>query len=191
MDKPTVDYTSNEFDDVMNNDFSVAVNDPTADSDDDDVDIYQDEEVLDMPMMISSDEPSDDAAAALSDATTNVPEKLTTIPAQERALKRMGNISRYGMNMECTRDYFEVGRTELENVVQEREKELADEEKRLSIIYDAVSFYKKKMAAVIVELEEIMSSRRVIVECEPWEIELNNAISIFDKDKYMSGEYNV
>ena len=103
----------------------------------------------------------------------------------------MGNISRYGMNMECTRDYFEVGRTELENVVQEREKELADEEKRLCIIYDAVSFYKKKMAAVIVELEEIMSSRRVIVECEPWEIELNNAISIFDKDKYMSGEYNV
>ena len=54
-----------------------------------------------------------------------------------------------------------------------------------------MSFYKKKMAAVIVELEEIMSSWRVIVEYEPWEIELNNAISIFDKDKYMSGEYNV
>ena len=93
MDKPTVEYTSNESNDVMDDDFSVAVNDPTADSDDDDVNIYQDEEVLDMTMMIGSDEPSDDNAAALSDVTMNVQEKLTTILAQERSLTIMGNIS--------------------------------------------------------------------------------------------------
>ena len=80
----------------------------------------------------------------------------------------------------------------MKNVVQEREKELADEEKRLSIIYDAVAFYRKKMAAVIVELEEVMlrRERRIPVECAPWEIELDNAMLSFDKDKYMNGEYN-
>eukprot|EP00579_Thalassiosira_antarctica_P032918 CAMPEP_0202000074 /NCGR_PEP_ID=MMETSP0905-20130828/6486_1 /ASSEMBLY_ACC=CAM_ASM_000554 /TAXON_ID=420261 /ORGANISM="Thalassiosira antarctica, Strain CCMP982" /LENGTH=203 /DNA_ID=CAMNT_0048556439 /DNA_START=74 /DNA_END=686 /DNA_ORIENTATION=- len=70
-------------------------------------------------------------------------------------------------------------------------KELAADEKRLSIIYDAVAFYKKKMAAVIAKLDEVLSRRRATVECEPLEIELDNAISIFDKDKYTNGEYNV
>ena len=47
------------------------------------------------------------------------------------------------------------------------------------------------MAAVVDELDKVMSRRRVIVECDPWEIELNNAINVFDKDKYMNGDYNV
>ena len=106
-------------------------------------------------------------------------------------MKKMGNIPRYAMNMDCTKDIFKVGCTALEDVVEEREKEIAAEEKRLSIIYDAVSFYRKKMAAVVDELDKVMSRRRVPVECDPWEIELNNAISIFDKDKYMNGDYNV
>ena len=115
-----------------------------------------------------------------------------TVQAQETALKKMGNIARYKMNMECTKEFFEVGRTQLKNVVQERENKIAAEKTRLEIIYDAVAFYKKKMAAVIVELEEVLS-RSVpprIVECEPWEIEIKGAMSMFDKDKYMNGEYN-
>ena len=106
-------------------------------------------------------------------------------------MKKMGNIPRYAMNMDTTKDIFKVGYTALEDVVEEREKEIAAEEKRLSIIYDAVSFYRKKMAAVVDELDKVMSRRRVPVECDPWEIELNNSISIFDKDKYMNGDYNV
>ena len=84
------------------------------------------------------------------------------------------------MNMDFTKDIFKVGCTVLGDVVQEREEELAAEEKRRSIIYDAVSFF-KKMAAIVDELDKVMSRRRVTVECDPWEIELNNAIQFLTR----------
>mmetsp|Transcript_11861 Transcript_11861/g.19232 ORF Transcript_11861/g.19232 Transcript_11861/m.19232 type:complete len:159 (-) Transcript_11861:117-593(-) len=146
VDKPTIEYTSDDSDDVIHDNLSAVVNAQMDGEfgDDHDEDLYK-AEVLDMAMMISTEQPYEgDDAATPSDASASPPEKLSTIQAQEKALKKMGNISRYTMNMECTKDISEVGRTALEDVVEEREKELAAEEKRLSIIYDAVSFYKKK-----------------------------------------------
>ena len=95
------------------------------------------------------------------------------------------------MNMECSKDYFDVGRHELKNVVAERKKELASEERRLEIIYDAVDFFKKKMTRYMAELDEIMalSKSDTIVESEPQELELAEAIKDFDVEKYINGNY--
>ena len=145
MDKPAIKYTSDDFDDVIDDDLSAVVNAQMDDEfgDDHDEDLYE-AEVLDMTMMIGTEQQSEgDNAATPLDASASPPEKLSTIQAQEKALKKMGNISRYAMNMDFTKDIFKVGCTVLGDVVQEREEELAAEEKRRSIIYDAVSFFKK------------------------------------------------
>ena len=65
MDKPTIEYTSNDFDDVLDNNLSAVVNTWTDHEfgDNDDEDIYE-AEVLDMTMMIGMEKPWEDNAAA-------------------------------------------------------------------------------------------------------------------------------
>lgn len=53
---------------------------------------------------------------------------------------------RYDLDRKCVNDLFEVGRSKLKNVVVERQKELAKEERKLRLIYDAVAFFQKGKA---------------------------------------------
>ena len=76
-------------------------------------------------------------------------------------------------------------------MVTGRTKELAAEERRFEIIYEAIDFFKKKMARYMAELDEILvlNKSNTIVESEPWELKLAGAIEDFDVEKYMNGEY--
>ena len=118
-------------------------------------------------------------------------EKLMTIQAQEKALKKLRNISRYKMNMDCTKDYFDVYHQKLKNMVTECMKELAAEKRKLEIVYKAVDFFKKKMARYMAKLDETLAlnTSDTIVESELWEIELAKAVEDFYVEKYTNGEY--
>ena len=64
---------------------------------------------------------------------------------QEKALKKLGGVSKYKLDHEGLRDTFEVVRKLLKNVVTEKKKEIEKDKKNLQIIYNIVKHFKRKM----------------------------------------------
>lgn len=71
---------------------------------------------------------------------------LKTAKEQEDALKKIGNVKRYELDRKSLDNLFDVGRTNLENVVKERQKELKKEQRKFSLIYDTVAFFQNGKA---------------------------------------------
>ena len=71
---------------------------------------------------------------------------LKTAKEQEDALKKIGNVKRYELDRKSLDNLFDVGRTNLENVVKERQEELKKEQRKFSLIYDAVAFFQNGKA---------------------------------------------
>lgn len=116
--------------------------------------------------------------------------KLTKKKDQELALKKLSNVARYKLNMNCINDQFRSGRKELKNVVEDRRKELAKEERKHNIIYQSVAHYKRCMEVTMAELDDIIKSvelkqRRKLSD---WEIENDNEIKAFDVEEFMRQE---
>ena len=59
-----------------------------------------------------------------SDILEGVPP--STVEEQESVLKKLGNVSRYKMNKECTNDQFDIGRAKLKNVIAKRQNLLIE-----------------------------------------------------------------
>ena len=49
---------------------------------------------------------------------------LSTEEAQQEALKKIGNVARYPLNRESLIDRYEVGRSKLKNIIEDRGREL-------------------------------------------------------------------
>lgn len=95
-------------------------------------------------------------------------------------MKKLGNVRRHKLDRKCVEDHFDIGREKLKNAVVEREKEIAMEKRKLELTHNAVAHYKTKMAAVLVELDEVMN-RTTRRELQPWESTILAARKQFDK----------
>ena len=179
MDRPTIEAPNNEqiFDDLSVT--SVQTN-------------HSRRSVTSVDSAIAADALAaemDDMMVQLADDTidTQVDEQekpLSTVKLQEKALKKLGNVRRYKLDRKCIDDQFDIGREKLKNIVVERGKQIAIEERKLELIYDAVAHYKTKMAAVLVELDEVMN-RTTRRELQPWESTILAARKQFDEAAYM------
>ena len=84
----------------------------------------------------------------------------------------------------CTKHHFDIGREKLKNLVAEREKEITIEEWKIELTHDAVAYYKRKMAAVLKTLEELMA-RQKIRESQLWELTMSAAREDFNETYHM------
>ena len=50
----------------------------------------------------------------------------STVEEQESVPKKLGNVSRYKMNKECTNDQFNIDRAKLKNLIAERQNLLIE-----------------------------------------------------------------
>ena len=79
----------------------------------------------------------------------------------------------------------------MKDVVREREKEIANEKRRVQLIYDSVTYFKAKKVLDMSSLEAIISSVSS-VDCELPTVNIpvwSTSVSEFDEDKYIRGEY--
>jgi len=114
--------------------------------------------------------------------------KLKEKKEQEAALTRLGGVTRYKVNLECLKNQFVVGTNKLANVVAERKVEIAKENKKLELIYDAVNHFKKKMKANVAQLDTIIEETmdEGPREEEDWSMTLRSLRETFDEQAYQN-----
>ena len=114
--------------------------------------------------------------------------KLKEKKEQEAALTRLGGVTRYKVNLECLKNQFVVGTNKLANVVAERKVEIAKENKKLELIYDAVNHFKKKMKVNVAQLDTIIEETmdEGPREEEDWSMTLRSLRETFDEQAYQN-----
>ena len=106
------------------------------------------------------------------------------------ALQKLGNVQRYSINQQCTVDQFTLVTEKMKNVVQEREKEIANEKRRIELIYDSVAFFKAKKMNDMCSLDDVIRSVSSIDSNSAVDIPIwKRSVSEFDEEKYLRGEY--
>jgi hypothetical protein len=114
---------------------------------------------------------------------------LETPEAQEEALKQLSGVARYKLDRECLVDPFVAGRHKLKDVRKERELELAEEQRRITLIYLAVQYFKQKRDKESIQLkatvEQKLNSKDEEREYEEWEVAMKEAMLDFDVNTYL------
>ena len=115
--------------------------------------------------------------------------KLKKKTDQVEALKKLGNVARSEFNRAALKDNFAVGEELLKNVVRDRRTEIEKEERRFNVIYNSVTYFKRKAAKNLAELRIInekrrAGERRVLEQCE---LDNHREIEAFDYEAYLKG----
>jgi len=108
---------------------------------------------------------------------------------QVEVLQKLGNVARCPFNRAALKDPFAVGKEKLKNVERDRVTELAKEQRRLDVIYNSVTYFKKKAAKNLAELRSInerieAGQRRELEQCE---VDIRREIEMFDYQAYLKG----
>ena len=116
--------------------------------------------------------------------------KLNKKEDQNNSLKKLGNVQRCKINMQCTHNQFVEGRKKLKDVAAERGKEREKEQRKIELIWDAVHFFKKKMKKNTLALNEILEKydKERDVNVKDWEIDYEDSRTLFNEDQYLKGE---
>jgi len=115
--------------------------------------------------------------------------KLRKKSDQEEALKKLGNVARVPFNRAALNDQMAVGERKLKNVVSDRGAEIAKEERRFNVIYNSVTYFKRRAAKNLAELKSINEQVRAgqVRTLEECELEMDRYIEMFDENAYMQG----
>ena len=116
--------------------------------------------------------------------------KLSKKEDQKNSLKKLGNVQRCKINMQCTHNQFVEGRKKLKDIATERMKEREKEQRKIELIWDAVHFFKKKMKKNTLALNEILEKydEERNVHVKDWEIDYEDSRTLFNEDPYLKGE---
>ena len=146
----------------------------------------EDREIFEMSKEIVYGE-STPARSTVGTPATKTAQTPST-PAPEKALKKLGNLTKYKLNRECLLDPFEKGRRKTKNIKSERKAELAILERKTRLIWLSVEFFKEKRANENASLRENLASKRSNEEAEyaEWEKAMDDALDEYDYEEYMN-----
>ena len=125
-------------------------------------------------------------------ASDTTERKLQKKDDQIAALKKLGNIARYPLDPKCCKDQFDAGRKKLKNIAKDRAKEREKEQRKMELIWDSVTFFKKKMQINRMSLREVLAKYEEDknIEKKEWRTEYEKSITIFDEENYLRGQFS-
>eukprot|EP00956_Cyclotella_meneghiniana_P023789 scaffold46927_cov56-Cyclotella_meneghiniana.AAC.3 len=113
-------------------------------------------------------------------------------PISDKAVKKLGNLTKYKLNHDCLVDHFVKGRKKNKNIENERKAELAVLERKSRLIWLSVEYFKEKRANENADLKANLESRQTNQhtnndeDYDEWERAMEKEMSEFDYDNYIT-----